>query len=345
MNCDMSIYTLIENLEIRNRVGFDKNEFKDLNIIHIGNDEELAFRLLTGAKKAYHIFCAYQKVELYQKLIDKMIEEKQHYGILSEAPCNMSPYPMHILKELYHTMYLPLKLHKIINHSDFIINCSGYYDTELQKIGWKQEQIISCGYFSPRIPGSQCVKRNKKHHKDFTILLSGLHEWHRSPWLLLKALNILKKEGLTPKCYITQEGPYISSMKKYAKKNALDNVYFLGFVEMSELIKLYENCSVYIGGGNYEPWGMRLNDALQCGAPLIVNRGMGGCKLVDSFKCGATFNRNDYRGLAEEIRKLLNSEEVYMYVAENAFNAASVIAPEEQAKIYAPQIINKMRKS
>ena len=65
--------------------------------------------------------------------------------------------------------------------------------------------------------------------------------------LLLKALNVLRQKGLSPKCDITQEGPLLNEMKKYVKHNHLDNVKFHGFVEMKTLINLYETCSVYVG--------------------------------------------------------------------------------------------------
>ena len=73
LNCELFIYTFIDNLKIREKVGFDNREFKDLNITHIGNNEELAFKLLCEDSQAYNIFCAYQNVKLYQKLIYKLI--------------------------------------------------------------------------------------------------------------------------------------------------------------------------------------------------------------------------------------------------------------------------------
>ncbi len=50
-----------------------------------------------------------------------------------------------------------------------------------------------------------------------------------------------------PKCYITQSGPYLGKVQDYAKKRQLSNVEFLGFVDISKLIDLYESCSVYVG--------------------------------------------------------------------------------------------------
>ena len=151
--------------------------------------------------------------------------------------------------------------------------------------------------------------------------------------------DMLKKKGIVPKCYITQSGPYLGKMMDYAKKHQLSNVEFLGFVDISKLIHLYETCSVYVGCGNYEPWGMRLNDCLLCGAPLIVNRGMGGVKMVDEYDCGLSFNRGDYFGLANAIERLMTDETLYLQIAKNAINAAEEIKPEKAAEKYGKPII------
>lgn len=328
------IYTWIESLDLRTDVGFSNNEFDSIEIKHIGDDRDKAFKLLNLHQTDYNIFCAYQASPLQRSLIAKLISEKRHYGIISEAPCNMDKYPKHIIKTIYFNAILPIKLHKVIKNADFMLNFSGYYEDALNRLGWSQKQIISAGYFPPPVPGSKFMRRNEYNWKNFSILLTGLHQWHRSPWLLIEALGILKKKGLIPKCYITQNGPYLDYIKDLAKKYGLNNVEFLGFVKMDKLIELYETCSVYVGTGNYEPWGMRLNDVLLCGSPLIVNRGMGGCKIVDDYGCGLTFDKNDANGLANAIERMITDQKFYLQAANNAITAAKEISPENAASKY-----------
>lgn len=332
------IYTWIENLELRSATGFNNAEFPDLKIMHIGNNQELANQIMERHLTDYNIFCAYQICSIYQHLMNTLIKKGIKYGVFSEAPCNMEYNTRRFIKMIYLHCYLPLKLKVIIRNADFILNASGYYEEALLKMGWKSSQIVSCGYYPPRIPQSKTVERTNKHWQNFTILLTGLHQWHRSPWLLLKALNVLKGKGYEPKCYITQKGPYLTKLQNYVISHSLSNVEFLGFVDISKLISLYETCSVYIGCGNYEPWGMRLNDCLSCGSPLIVNRGMGGVKMVDEYKCGLSFERNDYIGLANAIEKLMSDKELFLETARNASQAAQMIQPEQIAERFAQQI-------
>ena len=320
-----------ENAKIRTNVGFTESEFDDLDITFVGNNYELAFGILNEHKHYHHIFGAYQSVRIYQDLIIEAKSLGCKIGIASEAPCNMTPGINRLPKELYIKYLLPFKVKKQIKAADFIINLSGADTKPLENIGWPYEKIIPCGYYSPKIEKATVVKRTEANWDNFTILLTGLHQWHRSPMLLIKALYELKKQGLTPKCYITQSGPLLNDMKRYAEEKQLSNISFLGFVKMERLVELYETCSVYIGTGNYEPWGMRLNDALNCGAPLIVNKGMGGYKMIEDYSCGLTFEHNDYCSLASKLKLLITDMNYYLKVANNAYEAVTNISPDAKA--------------
>jgi glycosyltransferase involved in cell wall biosynthesis len=327
--------------EARKKTGFDNSEFADLDIVPYEGIKK-AEQLLFSSKNSLHIFGAYQS-RLFIRLIESAIRSNISFGVASEAPCNMVSWPIRPLKNAYQYFVLPAKVKNIVKEASFIINYSGDDINSLIKIGWKAEKVIPCGYYSPRIPNTKNVLRGESNWLDFNILLSGIHQWHRSPMLLLKALYELKKKGLSPTCNITQTGPLLGKMKQYAEKHKLTNVNFLGFVDLEVLNHLYESCSVYVGTGNYEPWGMRLNDVLQCGAPLIVNRGMGGVKLVDDYGCGLTFNRNDYMGLAEVLEKMMKEKDLYLLLAQKAFVAAESIIPERQAAKISYEVQKKIR--
>lgn len=320
------------SLKIREKVGFKKDEFKDSRICYLEGDKEKALQDLLAHKGWNHLFASYHKADIFKSLIDCAIKNNITYSIMSEAPCNMEAQPVRrVLKHLYINYFLRHKLNRAIRYADFFINFSGYYDNLLRRIGWKDHKIVSFGYFPPPVPNSKIVRRGVEHWTNFTILLSGIHEWHRSPMVLLKALNVLKHMGIMPKCYITQDGPFMSKMKEYAKEHELNNIDFLGFVSIEKLLELYETCSVYVGSGSHEPWGMRLNDVLQCGAPIIVCRGMGGVKMVDEYGCGLTFKRNDYKELANNLELLISDKSKYLAIADNAFESAAKIAPSQQA--------------
>ena len=127
-------------------------------------------------------------------------------------------------------------------------------------------------------------------------------------------------------------------MKSYVQKYNMQNVHLLGFVPLEKLIELYQTCSVYVGAGANEPWGMRLNDALQCGAPMIVCRGMGGNKLVVDYDCGYVFDKYNYLELSRIIEGLINDKDDYIRISNNAYNAAKKIEPNVMSKTIARYI-------
>ena len=326
----LKVYVWKSGNALREKTGFSDNEFGNEGVCFIEDNETFAVDALLEHKECNHIFAVYQKSELHRRLIDLAIANNIKFGIASEAPCNMERFPWRIAKHAYMSFVLPYKVRRVVDNADFIINFSGYYEKELRRLGWKSEKLISCGYYPPPIMGSKCVKRNSDNHEHFIILLTGIHQWHRSPMVLLKALNELSKKGISYKCIITQEGPLLGKLKDYAAKNKLD-VDFLGFVSLDRLVELYETCSVYVGSGNNEPWGMRLNDALQCGAPLLVNRGMGGAKLVDDYGCGVAFNRGNFKELASILENLITDKRRYAEIADRAFSAATKVSPQNKA--------------
>lgn len=327
-NCPLKIIVLEGLPKARMQTGFRSTEFAGVDITEYKNiNTDHTFEKY---KSFYHIFGSYQSTKSIE-LINFCIGKGIRFGICSEAPCNMSPYPMRIFKQVYIRFVLPIKVRNVVKNADFIINYSGNNINDLTRIGWDKSKVISCGYYSPPIEGSKPIHRSHKHWKNFSILLSGIHQWHRSPMLLLKALHELDKRGVKYECNITQEGPLFKEMQNYVDKHLMKNVHLLGFLPITDLISQYENCSVYIGAGNNEPWGMRLNDALLCGAPLIINRGMGGSMLVDKYKCGLTFNKNDYQGLANALETMITNYDFYQKCADAAYKTSYIITPQNMA--------------
>ena len=107
-----------------------------------------------------------------------------------------------------------------------------------------------------------------------------------------------------------------------------------GFVDVAELKRLYETCDVFVGAGEREPWGMRLNDALNCGAPLLVSDGMGGRKIVDRTGAGLVFRRMDASDLADKLHLLITNYGRYAaaaYAAREAFSCR--VGAEEMLRI------------
>lgn len=314
---------------VRQGTGFRGNEFQDLPIIAAGEDYGICRKILDEHKDWLQLFCDYQLSPTRRRLILDAKAMGCSVGVLNEAPCNMERGVRALAKLFFMRFVLPHKIGPQACAADFFVNFSGDDDKYLKWIGWTQDKIIHLGYFPPPIEGSRCVARTGCQ-RPFTVLATGILSKYRGADVLVKALKILKERGVPYRATITQDGELLSKLKRDVAKYGL-TIEFPGFLPITELIKLYETCSVYVGAGRHEPWGMRLNDALNCGAPLIVSRGMGGVKLVDDFKCGLSFASGDAKSLADALERMATDGAYYATCAHQAILAAEEISPCAQA--------------
>jgi glycosyltransferase involved in cell wall biosynthesis len=81
-------------------------------------------------------------------------------------------------------------------------------------------------------------------------------------------------------------------------------VEFPGFVSLEELITLYRCADVFVGTGVDEPWGIRVNDAIQLGCPAIISNGMGAHIDVAKNRLGWVYPKRSARELAKVMRHL-----------------------------------------
>lgn len=314
--------------DIRQQTGFRADEFGDMQRCSLTGGVQQGHEIIEGHPGWFHIFCEYQNDALCRSLLKYAKWHGASIGILSESPCNMSAGVKRFLKKIYLKMLLPYKIRGVVARADFFVNCSGD-DSGAERIGWPRQKIIPFGYFPPSIEGSHCVLR--KAGAPLEILATGILSRYRGADVLVEALAILKSWHVPYHATITQTGALFDELQRKAKSLDLP-IAFPGRVSIDELVRLYESCSVYVGAGRDEPWGMRLNDALNCGAPLLVSEGMGGAKLVRDYVCGSSFVRGDALGMAYELRRFVEDKDFYRSCAEGAVKAAAQCSPEAKAK-------------
>lgn len=310
--------------DMREKVGFSGKEFSDVVSIPIGEDYERGLQVLDSHPGWNHLFCVYQSSPVFRALLLEAKRRGERVAVMSEAPCEMYSGMKAMLHGLYMRFILPLKLKRVISASSFFVNYSGDQSDLAKVIGWKSNKIVPFGYYPPPIEGTKCVERGDQDV--FTILSTGILSKYRGADVLVEALRILKERGISYQAIITQDGELLPKLKQMADVYDLP-ITFTGFMPMEEMKLAYSRCSVYVAAGRSEPWGMRLNDALNCGAPLIVSKGMGGVKLIDMYECGESFKSEDAKGLADSIERMARDKNLYKKYARNAVRASKLINP------------------
>ena len=326
----------------RKQVGHDTNELQHVSSQFIGNDFNIALQEYEAHKDWHQLFGSYQKNSIFRKFIVRAKKDGCAVGIASEAPCVMVPPPRSMIWNWYQSFFLRYIVKNQIQSSDFILNLSGDDSSKLLKIGWLPNKIIGCGYYSAPLVGSVFHERTVKNWHQFTVLMTGVLQYHRNPMLLLQALDVLRNRGIRVKTWITQNGPLLKEMKKFALKQKLD-VDFLGFVQYPKLLELYQNCSCFVATGRSEPWGMRVNDALHCGAPLALSRGMGAIKMINEHQCGYVFRNDDAMDLANKLEVLIINKNTYLKIANHVKMASMSCLPDTMSLKIAHEICRRYK--
>lgn len=328
--------------EFRTSFGFSSSEF-DLSKIHMINpSNQQAVEFLEANASGIHVFTAYHKSNYYgrkffNKLISIAIDKGIIFFVASEAPQNMeTKWYKYLVKELYLRFVLKLILSETITKADFILSFSGEETHRLTQIGWQEAKIEPFGYYPPPLQNACDVGQSMaiscpKKSETFTLLLSGDHSPCKSPITAIKAVQRLCARGYGDRfrLLVAGRGEQTDEMTSHAAALNLP-IEFVGFVELPQLIALHVAADAYVATGISEPWGIRVNDALNMGCPAIVSNGMGAVDLVRNTGCGWVFDSGDSDSLSQVIAKLIENPD-HVENARSAIAKAKFILPAYQA--------------
>lgn len=139
--------------------------------------------------------------------------------------------------------------------------------------------------------------------------LKGLH-------LLLKSLSIIKK--VIPDIKLRLAGGVQTGIRKsgYAKLilslvdkyNLRDNVVFLGELTANDLIKEYQNASVFVNPSFVESYSLVVAEAMYIGTPVVASYVGGMAELGENMKSILYFPKGDYVSCAFQVLRLLRDK-------------------------------------
>jgi glycosyltransferase involved in cell wall biosynthesis len=345
--------------DFRAAFGFRSSEFDLSLILAINPSIDEARDILKAYRHGIHMFTAYHKSayngsKFFNDLIDIAISDRITYFIGSEAPLNMEGGWIRFLaKEFYLRFMLRLQLARTVQSSNFMLSYSGQDVTKLVRAGWQMSKIVPFGYYPP--PLQVAYENSPSSSTDasidyfvgneaLTILLSGEHSTHKSPLTAIAAFELLCADGYADKVrlLVTGHGTQTEDMKRLVSDSELP-VDFFGFVDLGRLITMIRNCDVFLATGIREPWGIRVNDALNLGCPAIVSSGMGAVDLVRGTGCGWVFDAGDARSLADVIARLVERREEVVSASAKAASS-EFLSPSYQGRRLVDFVRGRMTK-
>jgi glycosyltransferase involved in cell wall biosynthesis len=166
---------------------------------------------------------------------------------------------------------------------------------------------------SARLTGNQKLKVRKRYNMPAgrpAVLYAAKFTRRKRPGDLLEAARRLKFETGCPFTLVMAgSGELEAQLRAFCAEHALDNVVFTGFLNQSELPRLYAASDIFVLPSEHEPWGLAVNEAMCASLPIIVSREVG-CvpDLVRDGVNGYTPAAGDIDALTASLQRLIEDE-------------------------------------
>lgn len=181
------------------------------------------------------------------------------------------------------SLSLPL-VKLIVKYADAYIAYGTNAKEYLVQLGAQRDKVfVSFNTVDTTFFGEQCVKCKSKK----TILKNKFGINHENVILYVgqlierKGVNYLLKthEKLSDKhdvgLVLVGNGNQKQELMKLCEDNAIDNVYFIDFVQKDVLPQYYAIADVFVLPSTEEVWGLVINEAMACGLPIITTEKVG----------------------------------------------------------------------
>ena len=98
---------------------------------------------------------------------------------------------------------------------------------------------------------------------------------HKRPLDVLSAFAEARRSAKCALAYVG-DGAQLGELKvEISRRGMEEDVFLLGFRNLSELPEIYGSCDVFVQASEIEPWGMVVNEAMACGAAVCASDRVG----------------------------------------------------------------------
>ena len=132
---------------------------------------------------------------------------------------------------------------------------------------------------------------------------------------------------------IAGSGPLEEDLKREVARKNLKGVEFVGFKQERELWPYYLASDVYVLPTREDTWGMVVNEAMQCGLPVVCSKFAGSAReLVENDKTGYVVDPHDANAFAAALERIVKDDELRRRMGEAALGKIAGYSIEESAK-------------
>jgi len=184
------------------------------------------------------------------------------------------------------------------------------------RLGMDASKIVTTGYAVDNLFFQSEYKRHKRKRqkliesigaKKNSILYVGRFAPEKNLLQLLKAFKDACAINPNWGLILVGDGPTKPEIIKFIKENDIEEFVLLpGFIDHNEIVKFYAISNIFILPSTSEPWGLVVNEAMNCELPIIVSEKCG-CQpdLVESGVNGYVIDPNDLIGITDILQQLM----------------------------------------
>lgn len=210
----------------------------------------------------------------------------------------------------------PLEL-KHIKSSDIITTVSKSVAQELKEYGLNPDEIsvVSNGVDEKLFYPSKKESENDKKY----IMYAGRIDREKGLFDLAESAKSICIQRPDISFIIAGNGRDLNKLRRKIKKIGLQNRFiFLGQIEKNQIIKLYQNATLFILPSYHEGLPTVLLEAMSCGLPVIATDVRGNRDLISNGKNGILVPPQDPKKMAETIITLLEDKKLMELLGKNA---------------------------
>ena len=154
------------------------------------------------------------------------------------------------------------------------------------------------------------------------VVVNRLTEYKRTD-LVIKAVGILKRQGIKISCEIVGTGEQLPALKKLAKKHQVGpKIKFWENLPHEKVFQIFRRATIFCLPSEIEGFGIVTLEAMTAGLPFVNSDIPVHQEIARASQAGVLFKSGDPKDLAAKIKMLLENKKEYRRLSKNALSFA-----------------------
>lgn len=137
--------------------------------------------------------------------------------------------------------------------------------------------------------------------------------------ILLKALSVLKEQGVDFRARIGGDGEDMAALRQQVRELKLEGlVEFPGWIGNGQKAEFLNALDIFVCPSRYEPFGIVMLEAMEAGLPLVASETTGSIEIIEDGRTGIRVPNMDHLAMAEALKRLIDNPQEAQRMAKAA---------------------------